>query len=63
MINPKKKRVGKPSAYETIIQPNLELIKHKIREGVHELKIAELLGISSTTHYKYKAEKTEYMKH
>jgi len=57
---PKKKRVGKPSAYDTVIQPNLELIKHKIREGVHELKIAELLGISSTTHYKYKAEKTEY---
>lgn len=55
----KKTNVGRKDVWTTTIEPNLENIKKWYEEGSLESDIIKNLGISSSSYYKYKAEKTE----
>ncbi len=55
----KKSNAGRKDVWTTTIEPNLENIKKWYEEGSLESDIIKNLGISSTSYYKYKAEKTE----
>ena len=49
-------KVGRTSAYTAKIEPNLELIRSLVQQGVSEVKIAKRLGIGYSTWKKHKAE-------
>ena len=51
---------GRKSAYETIIEPNLENIKKWTKEGLMDAEIIKRLGINKSTYYRYKSEKKEF---
>lgn len=55
----KKSSAGRKDAWTKIIQPNLGKIKKWYEDGVLEKDIIAALGISPSTYYKYKVEKTE----
>lgn len=55
-----KSNAGRKDVWTTIIEPNLENIKKWYKEGCLESDIIKKLGISSSSYYKYKAEKTEF---
>jgi len=50
---------GRPNAYKEIIKPNLDRIKDLVGSGKTNEQIANILGVSPSTLYKYKAEYTE----
>lgn len=50
---------GRKDVWTTTIEPNLENIKKWYEAGSLEADIIKNLGISSSSYYKYKAEKTE----
>ena len=49
-------KVGRTSAYTAKIEPNLELIRSLVLQGVSEVKIAKRLGIGYSTWKRHKAE-------
>ena len=49
-------KVGRNSAYTTKIEPNLELIRGLIKQGISEVKIAKRLGVGYSTWKRHKAE-------
>lgn len=49
-------KAGRTSAYTAKIEPNLELIRSLVHEGVSEVKIAKRLGIGYSTWKRHKAE-------
>ena len=51
--------MGRPSRYETEVQPHLQEIKNAVASGATVEEIAEAFGIAVSTLHKYKAEKTE----
>ena len=53
-------KVGRKSAYDEIIFPNLEQIREWITRGESEVKIAKRLRVGYSTWKKYKAEKPEF---
>lgn len=56
-----KSNAGRKDVWTTTIEPNLENIKKWLAKGSLESDIIKNLGISSSSYYKYKAEKTELM--
>ena len=50
---------GRKSIYDTMIAPRLDEIKKWSSLGVTDKRIAEMLGISEPTFFKYKKEKEE----
>lgn len=54
-----KSNAGRKDVWTTIIEPNLENIKKWYKDGALESDIIKKLGVSSSSYYKYKAEKTE----
>ena len=52
--------MARKSKYETVIPPNMELIKKWLAEGVPEKDIAQNLGIGLTTWKRWKAETEEF---
>lgn len=57
----KKSNAGRKDVWTTTIEPNLDNIKKWLKKGSLESDIIKNLGISSSSYYKYKAEKTELM--
>lgn len=55
----KKSNAGRKDVWTTVIKPNLENIKKWYVEGSLESDIIKNLGVSSSSYYKYKAEKKE----
>lgn len=53
------KKRGARSKYESCVQPYLELIKEKVRQGIVEAEIAKALNISVTSLNNYKAQHKE----
>lgn len=49
-------KAGRTSAYTAKIEPNLELIRSMVQQGVSEVKIAKHLGIGYSTWKRHKAE-------
>lgn len=49
-------KAGRTSAYTAKIEPNLELIRSLVQQGVSEVKIAKRLGIGYSTWKRHKAE-------
>lgn len=49
-------KTGRTSAYTAKIEPNLELIRNLVQQGVSEVKIAKRLGVGYSTWKKHKAE-------
>jgi len=49
-------KAGRTSAYTAKIEPNLELIRSMVQQGVSEVKIAKRLGIGYSTWKRHKAE-------
>lgn len=49
-------KTGRTSAYTAKIEPNLELIRSLVLQGVSEVKIAKRLGIGYSTWKRHKAE-------
>lgn len=56
----KKSNAGRKDVWTTVIQPNLENIKKWYKEGALESDIIKNLNVSSSSYYKYKAEKKEF---
>lgn len=56
----KKKKIGRPSVYDTRIKPNLKLIHTLRANGYTHMQIIKLLDISETSYYKHKAEIDEF---
>jgi hypothetical protein len=54
-----KSNAGRKDVWTTTIEPNLENIKKWYKDGALESDIIKKLGVSSSSYYKYKAEKTE----
>lgn len=50
---------GRKSVYDTMIAPRLEEVRKWSSLGVTDKRIAELLGVSEPTFFKYKREKDE----
>ena len=57
--NGKKSNAGRKDVWEKSIKPNLDKIEQWYKDGSTEKEIIEALGVSKTSFYKYKAEKTE----
>lgn len=55
----KKSNAGRKDVWTTTIEPNLENIEKWYEAGATEKDIIKNLNISSSSFYKYKAEKTE----
>jgi hypothetical protein len=51
---------GRKNYYDTQIKPNLENIEHWIREGYSHDQIMDLIGVKSTTWYKYAASESAF---
>lgn len=51
--------MGRPSKYETEIQPHIDEIKEAVKAGATVEEIAKAFDIAPSTIYKYKAEKKE----
>lgn len=51
---------GRKNAYDTMISPRRDEILKWVKYGATEKQIANNLGISTTTFYKYKAENPEF---
>lgn len=49
-------KAGRTSAYTAKIEPNLNLIRSLVQQGVSEVKIAKRLGIGYSTWKRHKAE-------
>ena len=60
MAEEKKSNRGRKSKYETNVQPRLLEIAAWCRDGLDDRQIAEKLGISHESFYKYKRENTEF---
>jgi len=54
-----KRKRGRKSAWDTKIEPKLNLIKHWCRKGYTDLQMCDALGISTACFFKYKAIKKE----
>lgn len=52
--------MARPSKYEQEIKPHLEEIRKAVEAGATVEEIAKAFGISTSTIYKYKAEKKEF---
>lgn len=55
-----KSKGGRPSAYDQKILPNLDSIRIMVQTGISQKRIRELLDISSSTWFKFKAECPEF---
>ena len=53
-------KVGRKSAYDVKIAPNLEKIRSLVKEGVSEVKIAKRFGIGYSTWKRHKAENPDF---
>ncbi len=51
--------MGRPSKYDTEIKPHIDEIRQAVEAGATVEEIGKAFGISPSTIYKYKAEKTE----
>lgn len=51
--------MGRPSKYDTEIKPHIDEIRKAVEAGATVEEIGKAFGISPSTIYKYKAEKTE----
>lgn len=51
-----KKKMGRPSVYDTRIKPNLQMIAELRMQGKTHDDIIQLLGISKTAYFKHKRE-------
>ena len=51
---------GRKNMYDSHIKPRFDEIKKWLEEGATEQQIYENLGVSKTTFYKYKEEKSEF---
>lgn len=60
MADKEKSNRGRKSKYETNVQPRLLEIAAWCRDGLDDRQIAEKLGISHESFYKYKRENTEF---
>lgn len=49
-------KAGRTSAYTAKIEPNFELIRSLVQQGVSEVKIAKRLGVGYSTWKRHKAE-------
>lgn len=54
------KKRGRPSVYETHIEPRLQDIEQWRKVGATVEKMCAALGVSETTFYKYLEEKTDF---
>lgn len=52
--------MGRPSKYDQEIKPHLDDIRKAVEAGATVEEIAKAFGISTSTIYKYKAEKKEF---
>lgn len=52
--------MARPSVYDKDIKPHLEEIRKAVASGATVEEIADALGVSTSTIYKYKAEKKEF---
>lgn len=60
MSDKEKSNRGRKSKYETNVQPRLLEIAAWCRDGLDDKQIAEKLGISHESFYKYKRENVEF---
>src|SRR5690606_11615727 len=52
--------MGRPSKYETHVQPKLNLVESWARDGLTDEQIAHNLGINVSTLYEYKKQYPEF---
>lgn len=53
-------KIGRKSAYETKIKPNLDKIKRMLEEGVQYNKICDAIGINRSTWYRLLNDNKEF---
>jgi hypothetical protein len=53
-------RKGRKNAYDTIIKPNFDRIRTLLENGATEAQVAEDIGVTVSTWFKYKAANAEF---